>query len=274
MVLNTIRKEGPISKSEIAKRHHLSLTTVTSAVNHLIQDGLVYEEQPGASSGGRKPILLHFSSNRYFIVCLSISNTAITVGKLDLNPRIINKVSFDAEERKGIEYIDFLLSVADAFFNKMVDKEKCIGISLVAPGIVDYGSGIIRYNSKLMLKDVRLKQIFEEKFNIKTWLDNDSNAAVLAEKEIGDYQDYKNILYVILSDGVGAGIVLNNSLFRGHKGGAGEFGHTIVESNGIRCECGNKGCLESYVSWPAIHSRIYASIGKREYSKMIELVSG
>lgn len=135
-------------------------------------------------------------------------------------------------------------------------------------------NGIILYSSKLNLRDIPLKTIIENRFGLKTWLDSDTNAVALAEKELGDFQGYENILNIMVGDGVGAGIVLNETIFRGHQGGAGEFGHTVVEIGGIPCDCGNQGCIENYVSWPAISNQIKTRLTNGENSLLVELLQG
>lgn len=274
IILDAIRKSGPISRSKIAKLNKISPTTVTSAVNELIKEGLVYEGETGISSGGRKPILVHFRPDSRYIVAVSVTNSVIELGKLNLRPEVCEKQCFQVSSRKGEELLAYLVERIDAFINSLSDFDKCIGISIITPGIVDHRKGVIRYNSKLEWMDVPLKQIVENRCRIKTWLENDSNALALAEKEIGHYRDSENLLYVVIGEGVGAGIVLNGSIFRGLQGGAGELGHTIVERGGIRCECGNKGCLENYVSWPVVYSRIVSSLRNRKHTKMIEMADG
>jgi N-acetylglucosamine repressor len=82
------------------------------------------------------------------------------------------------------------------------------------------------------------------------------------------------LLYVYIGGGVGAGIVINDTILRGSRGGAGEFGHTSVNRNGIRCECGNVGCLENYVNWPAIRNRWYAEASMDQRTRLLELAKG
>lgn len=274
IVFETIRRFGPISRSEIAKKNRISPTTVTSAVNELMKIGFVSEGKTGASSGGRKPILVHFSPNSRYIIGVSVTNSLITVGKLNLKPQVCRKQSVEVGSRKGNALVEYLLAFIDQFLQELPDLDQCIGISIVTPGIVDYESGVIRYNSKLEWMDAPLKNAVETRFGLKAWLDNDTNAVALAEKEIGHHQDCKNLFYIMVGDGVGAGIVLNGAVFRGQHGGAGEFGHTTVERGGIRCECGNKGCLENYVSWPVILSRVVSFVKMKGYTRMVEMAEG
>ncbi|HSU80402.1 MAG TPA: ROK family transcriptional regulator [Candidatus Angelobacter sp.] len=272
IILDTIRKHGPISRSEIAKLNKLSPTTVTTAIQELIKEELVCEGAPTASSGGRKPIPVSFSPDGRFIIGISITNSVVTIGQLNLVPEVNKKRCYKVENKCGDQFIEFLLTIIDNFLEHICLKEKCLGISIIAPGVLNFENGIILYSSKLNLVDIPLKEMIENRFGLKTWLDSDTNAVALAEKELGAYQGFNTILNIMVGDGVGAGIVLNETIFRGHQGGAGEFGHTVVEIGGIPCECGNQGCLENYVSLPAIAAQIKTRLINGESSLLEELL--
>ena len=170
--------------------------------------------------------------------------------------------------------INYLLESINYFLEEYSDFTKCIGISIISPGIIDVDKGVICENTKLKLKNIPLKEIVEKRFKLKTWLENDANAIALAEKQFGAYKKYKNLVYVTIGDGVGAGIIVNGSIFRGCNGGTGEFGHTSIDRNGIYCDCGNRGCLENYVNWPAIYSKVSSSIAQGKHTMMLELAKG
>ncbi|MFC5648770.1 ROK family transcriptional regulator [Paenibacillus solisilvae] len=274
IILNMIREYGPISKSEIAKRNKISPTTVASAVQELIKEGFVNEIGVGVSNGGRKPILLTFSPDNHFMICASIANSQIEVAKMNLALKIIEKQTMPCRELKGDMVISTLLEMIDRMIANIPDMQNCIGLSVVTPGIVDKNTGVIHYNAKLNLINVHLKSSLEERYGLKIWVENDTNATVLAEKKTGKYGGAHDLLYVTIGDGVGAGIILNDTLLSGERGGAGEFGHTSVDRSGIRCECGNVGCLENYVSWPAVYWRIVTSISRGRATSMIEMAGG
>jgi predicted NBD/HSP70 family sugar kinase len=274
IILNMIREHSPISRSEIAKRNKLSPTTVASAVQELIKEGFVHETGVGLSNGGRKPILLEFSADNHFIISVSISNSVSEVAKVNLAWNIIEKKTLAIQQLQGEKIISSTLEMIDEFIDNCPDLQQCIGISVVTPGIVDKMRGIIHYNAKLNLVNMDLKTMMEERYQQKVWVENDTNATVLAEKKIGKYGSFKNLLYITIGDGVGAGIILNDTLLSGERGGAGEFGHTSVDRNGIRCECGNSGCLENYISWPAVYWRIVTSISRGRTSSMVEQAGG
>ncbi|MFB5662347.1 ROK family transcriptional regulator [Alteribacillus sp. HJP-4] len=255
IILNTIRKHEPISKSGVAKNLSISPTTVSTAVSELIKAGFVKEGGSGYSSGGRKPIMLEFNPDGNFIIAVSITNTDLTIGLVNMAAEIKEKKHYSFANFYSVNVIEHLISSLKDFISAHVEPLDYLGITIIAPGIVDSVKGTILYNSQLELHDVDITSTVQEVFNKETLLENDVNALALAEKEFGNYTS-SNLVFVKLSDGVGAGAILNDKIFRGHNGGAGEFGHTSVDKNGMKCECGNNGCLESYVSWPTISGRI------------------
>jgi predicted NBD/HSP70 family sugar kinase len=271
IILDIIRKQAPISRSEIAKRINISPTTVTSAVNELMNEGFVREDGIGVSNGGRKPVLLRFDPNSHFIIGVSITNSFIKIAEMNLEAEIRRKEIYSTNLLFGQSVIEHVLELIRQFLEKTENMNRCVGITIITPGIVDAKKGIISYNTKLDLRDVPLKQLVEQQFGLRTYLDNDTNAFVLAEKHFGPYGQFIDLLYITVGDGLGSGLMINGSIYRGHKGSSGELGHTTVDrGSGVRCECGNVGCLESYVSWPAIYSKILSAIMTRGQSTKIQ----
>jgi len=273
LILDTIRKRGAISRTEIAKTIRISPTTVTSAVTELINEGLVYEDGVGSSSGGRKPVLLRFNPKAHSVIGVSVTNSFIKIADMDLEGNIIKKEIHPTNNCLGDDMIQLLLEVVERFTKNKEDLEKCQGVSIITPGIVDAHNGVISYNSKLKLYDVQLKKIIEEKIGLPTFVDNDANAYVLAENFFGSFSHYKDLLYVTIGDGVGSGIMINGSIYRGFLGSSGEFGHTTVVQDGVKCDCGNKGCLENYTNWPTIYSKIVSAIITRGSNTIIKELS-
>ncbi|MBA4494351.1 ROK family protein [Paenactinomyces guangxiensis] len=274
IIFDTIRELGPISRIEIAKKTGVSPTTVTSAVSELIAEGLVIEVGMGQSSGGRKPILLKFDPNGRFLIGVCITHTYISMAEMNLEAEVRRKRLISFSGKTGRDLIEYILDSIQLFMDGCHDLRNCLGISLIVPGIVDSDQGRIVYNSKLKLQNIPFKKMVEQRFDLKAYLDNDTNSIAMAEKLFGSFKQYKNLIYIMIGDGIGAGIIINDSIYRGHRGGAGEFGHTITDRGGARCECGNSGCLENYASWHAIYSRILTAIGRGNSTLMLELAKG
>ncbi|WP_156337247.1 ROK family transcriptional regulator [Paenibacillus dakarensis] len=273
MVLNKIRTEGPISRIELAKSNHISPSTVASAVQELIKEGYVSEIGTGISSGGRKPVLLKFNPNHQYLFAVAVTNSLVILAQMNLEGSVHRKSTHPISGLQGDALVDLLLELMDSFIGEPDDPHRCIGISVTVPGIVDDKQGIVYYNSKLRMSNVPLKQMLEDRYGLKTWLENDMNAVVLAERRFGNYP-YSDLIYISIGDGLGSGILINDRIMRGVHGGAGEFGHTSVTLNGIRCECGNVGCLDSYISWIAVYSRILTAITTGRPTVISKLIGG
>jgi len=234
----------------------------------------VCEDGVGVSTGGRKPVLVRFSSDSKFIIAVAITNSSIKIAEMNLKAKVRRQKIFPVYNLTGKLVIDYLLKSIGQFLEEYSDLTKYLGISIISPGIIDVDKGIIYENTKLKLKNIPLKEMVEKQFKLKTWLENDANAIALAEKRLGAYRKFKNLIYITISDGVGAGIIVNGSIFRGRRGGAGEVGHTSIDRNGIPCDCGNTGCLENYINWPAIYSKVLSSVAQGKHTMMLELVKG
>lgn len=266
IILDMIRQHGPISRSEIAKRNKLSPTTVTSAVNDLILEGLVCEDGVGSSSGGRRPILLRFASDNVYMIGVSIKNQDVTFAKLDLEAHVLDREVKPVHTESTNSVATYILNCLGEFLAKSKDDKRCIGISVILEGIVDFTEGVVLYGSKLKLKNLPLKKMIEDQFGIRTYIDNDVNAYLLAEKNYALTEKSQNVLYVYVGNSVGMSILINGELFRGFRGGSGEVGHTIVVPEGKMCQCGNLGCLENYISWPAVKSDVIGRLESGENS--------
>lgn len=256
--LNLIRLRGPLSKNMIAKQIQVSPTTAATILNKLIDEGYVQEEGVGHSTGGRKPVLYRFNPDKSFIIALSLANSSVRIAALNLEGHVRSEQYGQVDSLRGEAYIDFVMKTLSEFIGRFEKLDECLGISIVVPGIVQAERGIVSYNAKLDLYDVHLKQKVEAAFGLRTYIDNDMNAMMMAEKQFGTAR-YKEMLFISVGEGVGSGLSVNGSIYRGFSGSAGEIGHMSVLPGGPACPCGNQGCLENYVNWPAIYSRILSA---------------
>jgi len=142
--------------------------------------------------------------------------------------------------------------------------ESIQGIGIGAAGIIDIERGVIVTSPNFPgWQDVPLRDIISRRFNIPTILDNDANAAVFGEHWAGAGQGCSSMIGLTLGTGVGGGIILDGRLWHGHQGMAGEIGHMTIVPDGLQCPCGNRGCLEAYVSATGIVRRTIARLGDR-----------
>ncbi len=230
-ILEVIRKNGPISRTDISKITELNIVTVSNYVNHYIRKGLVVEGELDESTGGRKPVLVELNSKAGYIVGVGL-NMLSTVGVLvDLEINVIAELKHERPPQNNEEVIERMVDMAAEVIQKGdVDKEKIVGVGVGVPGIIDERGRTIRWPQSMGEKDLSvclsIKDTFERRLDIPTFVENDANAAVLGEKWLGLDRDVRHMIYMF--SGVGCGILINGEIYRGATGAAGELGITSV----------------------------------------------
>ncbi len=126
------------------------------------------------------------------------------------------------------------------------------GVGLGVPSLVDPATGVAHITVHVPLVDVPLRHVLSERLGEPVWVDNDANAALLAEHRAGAARGASHAVMMTLGTGIGGAVIVGGRLVRGVNGGAGEFGHTTIDPGGMRCDCGNFGCLETVVSGRAL----------------------
>ncbi|WP_445506618.1 ROK family transcriptional regulator [Niallia sp. 03190] len=247
LVIDLIRLQGNISRTEIAKKIGLGLSTVTYIIEELLNDKLVYEIGTGDSNGGRKPVLLNFNGNYGVVAGVKIEKNEIKMCISNLEGTILHKDQFTYHLNDEHQLLSLLIEKLDFFIGQNVCASKLVGIGIAAPGLIDRDNIEIVYSPILQINHIDLKAV-REHFGVPVLIDNDANVFALAEKWIGIGREYNNFIGITVGTGVGAGIVIDNRLFRGAFGGAGELGHIIIHPDGQLCYCGQRGCLEMYTS--------------------------
>jgi len=226
-ILETIRKNGPISRTDISKLTEFNIVTVSNYVNHYIKKGLVIEGELDESTGGRKPVLVELNPNAAYIIGLGLNMRSMVGILVDLGTNIIYEIKKDKEAENSEAMVQALVELGDEIIEKSgVPKDKIVGIGVGVPGIIDERGRTIRWPGALGSKDLSvcmsIKDIFERHFNIPTFTENDANAAVLGEKWLGLDRDVRHMIY--LFSGVGIGVLIDGQIFRGASGAAGELG--------------------------------------------------
>lgn len=246
LIINQIRKHGPVSRTDITKMTDLSPTTVSTLVEELLKNKLIVEVGVGESKGGRKPILLDLNPTGKYMISIYISVDSLYVALLNLRFSIIDSlsVSLQSPAQKYLIY-QIISSIDKLILKAKIDQKNIIGMGIGATGIIDKENGIITYSAALNLEKFPISEKLKLKYNFPIYLENDANLAALGEKEFGHANNFSNYLYIMIGAGIGSGIIIDNQIYHGKYGGAGEFGHIIIEKNGPQCECGNYGCLNS-----------------------------
>lgn len=279
-VLNHIRINSPVSRTDIYKKTNISKPTVTRIMEQLLQEGLVIESgiSAGESEIGRKPVYLQINPSAHYCIGINITKNSILASIIDLSMNIIFKKTTsikhidEAEEFKGIvlNSINELLQEV-----KDVDKAKILGIGIGVPGSVDYNKGVIvAFASKPKIANVELKRYIEERLNLHVLIDNNAKTKALGEYWYGYGIGYKNIIFVVSSEGIGSGIIADGNILRGKNDVTGEFGHMSINVDGRKCNCGKYGCVEAYCALESVESMTKAALKQGRRSVLLELLDG
>jgi len=245
LVLQTIINKKFISRADIAKELHLNKTSVSSIVSDLISRDLVVETGSGESSGGRKPILVKFNQESGYSLAFDVGPDYISSMLTYLDG------SFVADSYISIDNItneDLFSSIKDQiqrYLEAMPESTYGItGICIGLHGIVNEET--LRFSPFYSLNTQELKTSIKTILNIPVIIENEANLAAIGEQRLEP--SVTNLVSLSVKYGIGAGIILNKSLYTGTDGHAGEVGHLITAMNGRECPCGNFGCLEQYAS--------------------------
>jgi N-acetylglucosamine repressor len=272
IILNTIKAKGPVARARVARLTGLSPATVTAITADLIDEELIFEKQPGDSSGGRRPILMAINPGGRYVAGIKLMEDRAVGALTDLEATIKARQTFLLPRAEPEAVLASLASMVDAMLEQAgVPRRKLLGVGLGLAGIVDSERGVLRSSPFLGWHDLPLRDLLQAKVNVPVYIDNDVNTLTLAEKWFGTGQDAENFLAITVGRGVGMGIVVNRQLYRGSHGGAGEFGHTVIDPEGPLCDCGKHGCLEAFVGDPGILRAAQMALG-RPVASVDELV--
>ncbi len=247
IILNHIREKSPISRAEIARITALQRSTVSLIVEELKNIGLI-EEIDGESSGGRPPQLLSLRTAHAIAVGVDCGKKRTIVAASDLAGRILEQEEFPTD-RDFEKTIDRIIGSVNYFVNKNGGSIEGVGVSV--PALVEPRSGKVLTVPHLNWQ----KPAFAERIKIATGLpvkiDNDANAAALAELWFGrpEVSSVRDFVLVLIENGIGTGIVFDGQIYRGKGGIAGEFGHmTIGNDAPVACAAGKYDCWEAFAS--------------------------
>ena len=243
---------GSKSAAEISKKLKSSIPTITTIINELITANVITEQGQGISSGGRRPILYGLQNNAFYILGIDISRLSTKMAILNSKLEIITPVeSYSIKLKNYSNPIDEIYQHAiNLIETSGIKPNSLIGIGIDMPGLVDSKSGT-NY-TYFNLKNSSIALSFQEKFKLPVFIENDAKIRALAEYRYGQAKNTKNTLIIHLGWNLGMGMIIHGKLLRGHSGFAGEFGHIPMIENGILCNCGKQGCLETVASGSAL----------------------
>lgn len=203
---------------------------------------------------------------------IDLGGTNIRGGLVDDLGNIINRRQEPTLAKEGADSVVNRLIHFIEFLSSQNSTLELKGIGVGCPGIIDIEQGVIHKSPNLPgFKDVPLKRILHEHFRVPSFIENDANTIAFGEKYYGVGKDVSSLVCLTLGTGVGGGIILDNKLWHGFNGMAAEVGHITIIPDGIKCGCGNNGCLEVYASATAVVNRAIDLISKGKESKLKDI---
>lgn len=242
---------GAMTNTDLGKFVKLSTPKIISLLNELKNERLVEELGQGNSSGGRRPNLYGNKEDAFYIVGISINiyKTSVSIFNAK-NQKISDDQILALTISHGTAIVDPIVEFTENIIReKMIPREKILGIGIEMPGMVDSDTGI---NKTYLISDLPVAEVFRRKFKLEVRIENDAKTRAFAELRFGAARAKQNVLAIHLDWGIGLGIIVNGKLYKGRDGFAGEFGHLPMVDNGMLCKCGKQGCLETIASGTAI----------------------
>lgn len=274
-VIEHVLRAGSPTQAEISRATGLSAATVSNIVHDLTDRGTV--ELSDTVSSGRRARAVRLSSRAGLAAGVDFGRSHVRLALAGLSQEVLaeSEVSV-ARGYAAAEGVD----VAHRLFLELVESlgaspSDVSGLGVGIPGPIDSVTG--RVGSGSILPEwvgEPLRDLVHSRFALPTVVDNDANLGALAEWSWGAARGVRDLVYIKVSTGIGAGIVADGRLYRGASGTAGEIGHITVDPSGPSCRCGNRGCLEMDASVPMVLERVSASHGKAiTLDRVVELLA-
>jgi predicted NBD/HSP70 family sugar kinase len=265
-LLNELREAAPADRAELGRRTGLSRATVSALVADFLASGAVTEMPDPAGSGapGRTPGLLRLDPRAAAVLGVDFGHRHIHVAVVDLAGEVLAERRLDLDVHAGASAaLDVAASLVDVLLPEAgVDPGRVIGVGMGLPAPIAARDGLVQNPSLLAAWEaVRPAEELAARLSLPVRVANDADLGALAEGTFGAGRDFENLLYVKLSTGVGAALILDGELHIGATGIAGEIGHLGVDRLGVICRCGNRGCLETIASGDAIRRALQPAHG-------------
>jgi predicted NBD/HSP70 family sugar kinase len=266
-VVGVLRERGLVSQAEIARVTGLSRTTVHSLVSGLKHDGLVREVDVASPQvrGGRPGVQLALQETSEVVLGIDFGHSHVRVAVAGTDHDILSECQSELDvNHHALAALDTAVRMArETLTEAGADLSRVVGVGIGIPGPVDRERGTA--GSATILPGwvgIRIAEAMEDRIGLPVEIENDANLGALAELTWGAGQGCSNFAYVKAATGIGAGLVLDGRLLRGASGTAGELGHTTLDQAGALCYCGNRGCLETVASGPAIVGLVTRATGE------------
>lgn len=279
-VLAALRAHGALSRARLVEATALSRSTVTAVVAELLDSNLAVEleaQAPVAGRSGRPPTLVRLHGSAAAAVGVEISNRLVEVTACDLAHEPLGTTSRSLDP--GSDPIDTLRVISELVDGVLartgLGRDRVVGVGIALPGPIRRNSGMVGRACTLPpWIGVHAHELAAQILDLPVLVGNDANLGALAEVTWGAARGRSNVAYIYTAKGIGAGLVLDGRIYAGASGTAGEIGHTTIDEDGLVCECGNRGCLNTVADAAAIVAQLRHSHGELSIEEVIDSAHG
>lgn len=265
LIAEHVQTQRITTRAELARVTGLSRTAVSSLVTELLARRVVVEcaerPEPGAvgTAAGRPAIGLGLDPSGGVLVGIHLAHDGVQVALADLATTIIDETEHQLDvDHEPADTLEYAASTALELIDRHgLDPRRVLGLGVAIAAPVALSTHAL--SPTTVLRDwagIDIAGRLHRRTGIPIHVGNDANLGALAEWRLGAGRGVDDLIYVMLSDGVGAGLVLGGRLYEGGGGGAGELGHVTIQPNGQVCRCGNRGCLETVVGTKSLVSAL------------------
>jgi predicted NBD/HSP70 family sugar kinase len=255
VVLEAIRVGDGVSRVEIADRTGLTAQTVSNIVRRLLELGLVEEVGHSSSGAGRRRVRLRINSTARHAVGVQVDGDQTSFVIIDFLGQVVARTRHPTLAERGPFAIinQIAESVAALIAESDIDPDSILGVGVACPGPLDHRRGVVFSPPNLPgWHEVTLADELRNKTSYPVIVDNDATAAALGERWTNGQRGVHSLAFVYMGVGIGAGVFLEDHIYRGSSTNAGEFGHIILSPDGPECFCGSRGCVEAYCAPRAV----------------------
>ena len=248
-VVEYLRLVDHASRTQISRVLGISKPTVMRIINQLMEDGFVISIGKDRSGKGRHQEVLALDKHNNLVIGVDIGGSHIGTGVITIGGKILHSLFRDVtwgDPDGNLIQIESIIEEILVFAKK--ENGRLLGIAIGVPGIVESETGMVRLAPSMNWIDVPLRDKLRKKFELPISIENDVNLAVLGEHWYGGGIGVENLVMVSIGTGIGAGLILNGSLYRGHRESSGEIGYILPDVNYLRNQYPGFGALESVAS--------------------------
>ncbi len=246
-IIKLLSMERELTKLDISRKLDISIPTVTTIVGELMEEGLVEEAGMANSTGGRKPMIIRFLPDSRYSIGIDLGRDYVRAVLTNLDSKILKDKTCELNVISETEVLSVIKRLIEEVIAEENVKDKLLGIGLSLPGTVNEEELKLEVATNFRLRNISFKELYSH-FNLPIYLENEANAGALAESKLGIAKDLSNLIYISITEGIGGGIFINNYMYKGKDRRAGEIGHMCIAKDGRQCNCGRRGCWETYAS--------------------------